>query len=70
VSLCVFVSFAFRINLSQRSTKDPGQKVFSFVIGQGNVIKGWDEGVLQMQIGENVFFCMIVLFLKNKNLFF
>uniref|UniRef100_A0A9I9DI13 peptidylprolyl isomerase n=1 Tax=Cucumis melo TaxID=3656 RepID=A0A9I9DI13_CUCME len=34
------------------STKDPGQKPFSFKIGQGAVIKGWDEGVLGMQVGE------------------
>ncbi|GFP97980.1 peptidyl-prolyl cis-trans isomerase fkbp12 [Phtheirospermum japonicum] len=25
------------------STKDLGQKPFSFQIGQGNVVKGWDE---------------------------
>ncbi|XP_062178101.1 peptidyl-prolyl cis-trans isomerase FKBP12 [Alnus glutinosa] len=41
-------------DLSQKfwSTKDPGQKPFSFKIGQGSVIKGWDEGVLGMQVGE------------------
>lgn len=30
------------------STKDPGQTTFSFVIGTGQVIKGWDEGVMSM----------------------
>ncbi|CAN6997395.1 unnamed protein product [Brassica oleracea var. botrytis] len=34
------------------STKDAGQKPFSFQIGKGAVIKGWDEGVIGMQIGE------------------
>ncbi|KAH7518678.1 hypothetical protein FEM48_Zijuj09G0196400 [Ziziphus jujuba var. spinosa] len=41
-------------NLSAKfwSTKDPGQQPFAFKIGQGSVIKGWDEGVLGMQLGE------------------
>lgn len=41
-------------DLSQKfwSTKDPGQKPFSFQIGKGSVIKGWDEGVMGMQLGE------------------
>uniref|UniRef100_A0A7S2XKE8 Peptidyl-prolyl cis-trans isomerase n=1 Tax=Lotharella oceanica TaxID=641309 RepID=A0A7S2XKE8_9EUKA len=34
------------------STKDPGQKPFTFAIGQGNVISAWDEGVMTMKIGE------------------
>ncbi|CCW59916.1 unnamed protein product [Phytomonas sp. EM1] len=33
------------------STKDDNQ-TFAFVVGAGHVIKGWDEGVLQMRIGE------------------
>ncbi|KAL0676533.1 hypothetical protein Bca4012_004514 [Brassica carinata] len=33
-------------------TKDAGQRPFSFQIGKGAVIKGWDEGVIGMQIGE------------------
>lgn len=34
------------------STKDPGQQPFTFKIGQGEVIRGWDEGVMGMQVGE------------------
>lgn len=33
------------------STKDDN-KPFSFIVGVGQVIKGWDEGVIQMNAGE------------------
>jgi FKBP-type peptidyl-prolyl cis-trans isomerase len=34
------------------STKDPGQDVFTFKVGVGQVIAGWDEGCLTMKKGE------------------
>ena len=35
------------------STKDAGQQPFTFQIGLGQVIQGWDQGVLTMKIGES-----------------
>ncbi|OQS07157.1 peptidyl-prolyl cis-trans isomerase FKBP12-like [Thraustotheca clavata] len=34
------------------STKDPGQQPFQFQVGLGSVIRGWDEGVMNMALGE------------------
>merc|ERR1711879_588434 len=34
------------------STKDPGQQEFSYNAGVGQVIKGWDQGLLGMKLGE------------------
>jgi len=34
------------------STKDQGQTSFTFRVGLGQVIKGWEEGVIGMQVGE------------------
>mmetsp|Transcript_28038 Transcript_28038/g.58196 ORF Transcript_28038/g.58196 Transcript_28038/m.58196 type:complete len:118 (-) Transcript_28038:191-544(-) len=34
------------------STKDPGQKPFTYQAGVGKVITGWDQGCLGMQEGE------------------
>jgi|EP00544_Gedaniella_sp_CCMP2646_P006006 FK506-binding protein 1 len=33
------------------ASRDRGRP-FQFVIGQGQVIRGWDEGVAQMSVGE------------------
>merc|ERR1711933_435977 len=34
------------------STKDPGQHAFTYKAGVGQVITGWDQGLLGMQLGE------------------
>ena len=35
------------------STKDPGQQPFSYQAGVGQVIKGWDQGLLGMKLGTH-----------------
>ncbi len=35
------------------STKDPGQQPFTFQVGLGKVIQGWDEGCMSMSKGEH-----------------
>lgn len=40
------------------STKDPGQQPFSYKAGVGQVITGWDQGLLGMQIGEERELCI------------
>lgn len=46
--------FGFNGDTSKKfwSTKDPGQQPFTFKVGKGQVIRGWDEGVISMRIGE------------------
>lgn len=34
------------------SSRDPGKEPFNFLIGAGSVIKGWEEGIPGMRIGE------------------
>ncbi|KAJ6917755.1 hypothetical protein NC652_019933 [Populus alba x Populus x berolinensis] len=44
-----------KIVISHRSFGAPriqGKSLLHFKIGQGSVIKGWDEGVMGMQVGE------------------
>lgn len=40
------------------STRDPGQQPFSFTVGVGQVIQGWDQGCLSMKVGEVARLCI------------
>lgn len=33
------------------SSKNPGRDPFRFTVGAGQVIKGWDEGIVGMKVG-------------------
>ena len=61
---CRFVTWSFAVSASHNSGKLTNGTVFdssvkrgqpfSFTIGVGQVIKGWDEGVIKMSLGEKV----------------
>lgn len=47
----VVVNYTGRFTTGKVFDTSVGKKPFEFVLGQGQVIKGWDEGVATMRVG-------------------
>ena len=49
-----FVHYTLRLDDGKQidSSRDPGRTPFSFLVGAGQVIAGWDEGLLEMKPGQ------------------
>jgi len=47
----VVVSYTGRFANGKVFDRSVGKKPFEFVLGRGNVIKGWEEGVASMWVG-------------------
>ena len=48
----VTVHYTGRLQNKKIFDSSEGKQPFSFVIGMGQVIRGWDEGVAKMSLGE------------------
>ena len=47
----VIVNYVGKLTDGKIFDSTKGGQTFSFVLGQGRVIKGWDQGILGMQVG-------------------
>lgn len=48
----VLVDYVGQLNDGTVFDTSIGKKPFAFVLGQGRVIQGWDEGIIGMKVGE------------------
>ena len=48
----VWVHYTGRLTTGEQFDSSVGKKPFKFTLGAGEVIKGWDEGVVGMKVGE------------------
>src|SRR5260221_11499520 len=48
----VWVHYTGKLSTGEQSDSSIGKKPICFTLGQGEVIKGWDEGVAGMKVGE------------------
>lgn len=48
----VWVHYTGKLTDGTQFDSSVGSKPFKFTLGQGQVIKGWDEGIVGMKVGE------------------
>ncbi len=48
----VWVHYTGKLSTGEQFDSSIGKKPIRFTLGQGEVIKGWDEGVAGMKVGE------------------
>jgi len=48
----VWMHYTGKLSTGQEFDSSAGQKPFKFTLGKGEVIKGWDEGIVGMKVGE------------------
>lgn len=48
----VWVHYTGKLDNGKQFDSSVGKKPFKFTLGAGEVIKGWDEGVVGMKVGE------------------
>lgn len=48
----VWVNYTGKLSTGEQFDTSVGREPFKFVLGEGKVIKGWDEGVVGMKVGE------------------
>jgi FKBP-type peptidyl-prolyl cis-trans isomerase len=48
----VWVNYTGKLSTGEQFDTSVGREPFRFTLGEGKVIKGWDEGVVGMKVGE------------------
>ncbi|MDB5323059.1 MAG: hypothetical protein JWN40_4690 [Phycisphaerales bacterium] len=48
----VWMHYTGKLSTGEQFDSSVGQKPFKFTLGKGEVIKGWDEGIVGMKVGE------------------
>jgi len=48
----VWMHYTGKLSTGEQFDSSAGQKPFKFTLGKNEVIKGWDEGIVGMKVGE------------------